>query len=189
MAYNFILVLSFKCMLNAMSYASSVDIVDSTYKLSVSRPAPQAHLKTYLKALLRHQERPDPRILALSWVESRIRPKVKRGDRGRACGIYQIHARYSYPYLRRKRGFAGWKEVNEHKAISRECARLENINYSVDSMIKLLKKMDARHLHPCHHNSGFYGKCNPWYKKRLNYWILYFSVQTALCKLPQKAFK
>ena len=186
MMHSFILALSFKCMINSMSYASSVDIVDSTWKIRVSRPAPQKQLKTYLKVLLSHKKDPDPRILALSWIESRIRPKIRRGDKGRACGIYQIHARSSYPYLRRKRGFVGWKETEQIKTISYECARLEKIKYSVDTMYKLLKKMDAKHLHPCHHNSGFYGTCNSWYKKRLDYWTLYFSVQIALCKLPEK---
>lgn len=189
MIHSFIFALSFKCMINAMSYASSVDIIDSTWKVKVSRPAPKGHLKTYLKTLLKHQERPDPRVLALSWIESRIRPKIRRGDRGRACGIYQIHARYSYPYLRRKRGFVGWNESEQRSAISRECNRLESIKYSVDTIHRLMKRMDARGLHPCHHNSGFYGTCNSWYKKRLNYWILYFSVQIALCSLPEKVLK
>lgn len=188
MLTNFIVALSFKCMLNAVTYASSIEL-DHSMQHHKTKPASTYHLNRYLQALLKEGSPLDPRLLALSWMESRIRPNIKVGDRGRACGIYQIHARYSYPYLRRKRGFNGWVESEQRRTISKECSRLKNINYSVDSMRKLLKRMDAKNLHPCHHNSGFYGTCNPWYKKRLNYWIMYFSVQKALCSLPKGILK
>lgn len=188
MMTNFILTLSLKCMLNAVSYASSVEL-DRSMQHNITKPTPTYQLEKYLTVLYKNDSILDPRLLALAWMESRIRPKIKDGDKGRACGMYQIHARYSYPYLRRKRGFNGWIESKQHKNISKECFRLKNINYSVESMRKLLNKMDAKNLHPCHHNSGFYGTCNSWYKKRLNYWIMYFSVQKVLCSLPKGIFK
>ena len=41
--------------------------------------------------------------------------------------------------------------------------------------------MDKKELHPCHHNSGFYGKCNTWYKERVTYWNNYFTFSKILC--------
>jgi len=123
----------------------------------------------------------DSRILAISWIESRIRPRIRRGDQGRACGMFQIHARYSYPLFRRRRGFVGWIEKEQSDVISRECRKLENIKYSVNTMERLLTMMDKRELHPCHHNSGFYGRCNTWYKQRLDFWISYFEIANLMC--------
>jgi hypothetical protein len=180
---NFIIILglSFQCMLDSMSYASSIHI-DPGWEFVQSKPTSQKQLKKFLKELVRvNEDYIDPRFLALSWIESRIRPSVKRGDRGKACGMFQIHARYSHPLFRRERGFVGWVESEEKPTIKRECRKLENIRYSVNTMQRLLVMMDRKDLHPCHHNSGFYGKCNTWYKKRLNYWITYFEVANFMC--------
>ena len=163
--------LSFQCMLDSMSYASSIHI-EPGWEFIQSRPTSKRQLKRFLKELVKEEEGyVDSRILALSWIESRIRPRVKRGDRGKACGMFQIHARYSHPLFRRKRGFVGWVESEQKPVIKKECHKLESISYSVNTMQKLLVMMDRRALHPCHHNSGFYGKCNTWYKQRLDYWI------------------
>ena len=176
-----ILGLSFQCMLNHMSYASSIHI-EPGWRMVQSRPTSDRQLKRFLRELTRDEtEYVDPRILALSWIESRIRPRINRGDRGKACGMFQIHARYSYPMFRRRRGFNGWVESEEQQTISRECRRLESIRYSVNTMERYLTKMDERGLHPCHHNSGFYGRCNTWYKQRVDYWTAYFEIANFMC--------
>ena len=176
-----ILGLSFQCMLDSLSYASSYHIAPG-WKFVQSRPTSQRQLKRYLRELTRiDSDQIDSRILALSWIESRIRPRVRRGDRGKACGMFQIHARYSYPMFRRRRGFNGWVEEEQQEEIGRECRRLESIRYSVNTMERYLSKMDERGLHPCHHNSGFYGKCNTWYKQRLDYWTTYFDLANFMC--------
>lgn len=176
-----ILGLSFQCMLNHMSYASSIHI-EPGWRMIQSRPTSERQLKRFLRELTRDEtEYVDPRILALSWIESRIRPRIRRGDRGKACGMFQIHARYSYPMFRRRRGFVGWVESEEQQTIGRECRRLESIRYSVNTMVRYLTKMDERGLHPCHHNSGFYGRCNTWYKQRVDYWTAYFEIANFMC--------
>lgn len=176
-----VLSLSFQCMLDTVSYASSVHIKPG-WEMNFYRPAPEKQLSRYLKRLMPPDTQyVDSRILAISWIESRIRPKIRRGDNGRACGMFQIHARYSYPMFRRRRGFIGWVEKEQKDKISRECRKLENISYSVNTMERLLKMMDKRDLHPCHHNSGFYGRCNTWYKQRLDFWISYFEIANLIC--------
>jgi hypothetical protein len=173
--------LSFQCMLNHMSYASSIHIRPG-WDVVQSRPASERQLKRFLRELTKNEEEYiDPRILALSWVESRIRPRVRRGDRGKACGMFQIHARYSYPMFRRRRGFNGWVEEEQKEVIGKECRKLESIRYSVKTVEKLLGMMDKRDLHPCHHNSGFYGRCNTWYKQRVDYWTAYFKFANFIC--------
>jgi hypothetical protein len=175
-----IMSLSFQCMLDTMSHASTYHI-EKGWKFIQSSPTPKRHLKRFLTHLTRDDDDIDSRVLALSWIESRLRPNIPRGDRGKACGMFQIHARYSYPMFRRKRGFVGWVEEDEKLTISRECQRLESIRYSVDTLERLLVLMDKKDLHPCHHNSGFYGKCNTWYKERLDYWISYFDLAKYVC--------
>ena len=176
-----IFTLSFQCMLNSLEAASRVEIKrDWSYVTTAS--ASHKHLKR----LLTHawdEESLDSRIFALSWLESRLRP-VKTGDRGRACGIFQIHARYSYPLFRRKRGFVGWEEASDEAKplIQSECRKLLNVKYSVGTMKRLLSMMDKRDLHACHHNSGFYGQCNTWYKERASFWISFFSISKWLCE-------
>ena len=48
--------------------------------------------------------------------------------------------------------------------------------------VYLLNIFDKKHKHPCHHNSGVYGKCNNWYKKRVDYWLTYFKISKLICK-------
>jgi hypothetical protein len=173
--------LSFQCMLNSLEVASRVEI-----KRDWSHVTTSSASKKHLRKLLTHawgEEGPDSRVFALSWLESRLRP-VRTGDRGKACGVFQIHARYSYPLFRRKRGFNGWEEKAEESKplIQRECRKLLNLKYSVDTMRRLLSMMDKRDLHACHHNSGFYGKCNTWYKERASFWISFFSISKWMCE-------
>lgn len=176
-----IFTLSFQCMLDTMSYASSV-YIKRGWEVQQYRPVSERKLKRYLKELMREDGGYiDSRILAISWIESRMIHNIRRGDRGKACGLFQIHARYSYPMFRRKRGFIGWVEEEQKEAISKECSKLENIRYSVNTMERYLKLMDKKDLHPCHHNSGFYGRCNTWYKRRLDYWISYFNLANFMC--------
>lgn len=180
---NFLIVLglSFQCMLDTVSYASSVHI-HRGWRFAQHRPTSERQLKLFVRELLKKDKTQiDSRILALSWIESRVRPRIHRGDKGKACGMFQIHARYSYPLFHRRRGFNGWVESEQGEKISGECSKLESISYSVNTMERLLKKMDKRDLHPCHHNSGFYGRCNTWYKQRLDYWITYFNFANLMC--------
>lgn len=175
-----------QCFLDAMSKASSTVIrppapKSEDWRFSTTRPAKRSRLKFLLKHMKEEDGSIDSRLLALSWMESRMRIGVTRGDRGKACGIFQIHARYSYPMFRRKRGFVGWVESEEANTISAECRRLERTAYSISTMRKYLGFMDHRELHPCHHNSGHLGQCNTWYKQRLNYWLNYFNTHQVLC--------
>ena len=84
----------------------------------------------------------------------------------------------------RKRGFVDWNEkhpINRVK-ILKECNKLSNVNYSINTMNKFIDLMDDKGLHPCHHNSGFYGKCNTWYKQRINILVSYFEIAKLMCK-------
>ena len=128
----------------------------------------------------------DSRIIAISYVESRLNVNIHSGDKGKACGTFQIHARYSYPMFRRKRGFVNWKEKENKIKIKSECKKLKRVKYSVKTMKKLLYMMDKRDLHPCHHNSGFYGKCNTWYKQRIDFIYNYLETSKVLCKNNSK---
>lgn len=175
-----------ECMLDAMTEASATAIRPPAprtkeWRFSETRPAKRGRLKFLLKHMTEENGSIDSRLLALSWMESRMRIGVVRGDRGKACGIFQIHARYSYPMFSRKRGFMDWVEKNEGRAIREECRRLERTKYSITTMRKYLGFMDRRDLHPCHHNSGHLGKCNTWYKQRLDYWLSYFNTHQVLC--------
>lgn len=172
--------LSFQCFVGQMSTSSKVEIKKPFKIFQYKKGESEKNLSKFLKEVWDGGDL-DVRILALSWIESRLRVRVRRGDGGRACGIFQIHARYSYPMFHRKKGFVGWKESEQTEKIGEECSKLENVKYSVRTVKKLLKSMDKKKLHPCHHNSGFYGKCNTWYKERLEYWILYFSLSKVLC--------
>lgn len=172
-------------MLNTVKHASSVEIT-KPWKFHYSTSTSELQLERFLNALVVKPNDLDPRILALSWVESRIRPNIRRGDRGRACGTFQIHARYSYPMFTRPKGFVGWNELDGYHSVKQECKRLENIRYSIKIMKKYLSLMDKKKLHPCHHNSGFYRKCNPWYKKRLDYWTSFFYFAKTACSIKTK---
>lgn len=180
---NLILVfsLSFQCMLNTLTVASKTQITPG-WKFHFYKPAPKKDLNRFLRAVLTSSGgKLDTRLLALSMNESGARINIRRGDKGKACGVYQIHARFSYPLFRRKNGFNGWVENKNKRLIERECRKLQSATYSVSTMKRLLSKMDAKKLHPCHHNSGFYGKCNTWYKKRLDYWLAYFYIAKQIC--------
>jgi len=124
----------------------------------------------------------DVRVLALSWVESRLRLNISRGDKGKACGTFQIHARHSYPLFHRKRGYVGWEESENTLEIQKECRKLEKLSYSIDTLNRLLTMMDKKDLHICHHNSGFYGKCSSFYKHRVDYWVTYYSIAKNFCE-------
>lgn len=74
----------------------------------------------------------------------------------------------------------GWVEKNEREAIKSECTRLKSLDYSADTVHRLLSFFDKRDLPPCHHNSGF-GRCDSWYEERLDFWVAYFATHKLLC--------
>ena len=180
--------LNINCFLEAMEFASKTELYENKQnskelKLKFYKPTKKKHLKMFLKQVLKNNKL-DERILTLSWMESRMRPFVKRGDKGKACGTFQIHARHSYPMFRRKLGYRNWnpKESRNAMYINAECRRLEKLSYSVNTLKKYLKIFDKKKLHICHHNSGAYAKCNNWYKKRVDYWLTYFKMSKLICK-------
>lgn len=183
MITSFILALSLQCFVEHVQFLSSIEI-QKGYKVSKYKPVKRKKAERMIKIWNKVSEDQDVRILSLAWMESRLRPWSRRGDRGKACGIHQIHARYSYPLFRRKRGFNGWddKTLTSKNLISRECAKLEVSRYSMNTMEKLLDIMDDRNLHPCHHNSGVYAKCNSWYKARLNIVTMYLYLAKEICE-------
>lgn len=175
--------LSSQCFVSQMQWASKVEIV-KPFKLFVSsRGADKRFLKKLYKLASDQDSKVDSRYFALAWMESRLRPFPRSGDKGKACGIYQIHSRHSYPMFHRKRGYVGWNEKDKENRIliSRECSKLRDVTYSVDTLSKILKIHDKKEKHPCHHNSGVYGKCHTWYKKRLDFWMSYFQVSKFIC--------
>jgi len=173
--------LNFSCYLNHLKTASSMEITKQN-KILKAKPANIKHL-TFLLKKTWNNGKPNSTILALSWLESRLRPFVKRGDKGQACGTFQIHARHSYPMFRRKSGYKNWlpKAPKNAMFINKECRRLESLQYSINTLNKYLRIFKKHKKHPCHHNSGIYGKCNTWYKKRLDMWITYFEVSKLIC--------
>ena len=172
-------------MLDAMENASRVEIKKG-FVIAEHSPEKRSKLKNILEASMNNNAI-DSRIFALSWIETRMRLNTRNGDKGKACGIFQIHARYSYPMFRRKYGFRNWKESNNKNEIKYECNKLKKVKYSVNTLNKLLKIFDKRKLHVCHHNSGIYGKCNTWYKKRVEFFLNYFNHNKVLCSNNMKA--
>ena len=167
-------------MLTTLENASGIEI-KKNFKIIQTYPEKRKNLKKILNQVWNNNDL-DSRVVALSWIESRLRAKSRNGDSGKACGIFQIHARYSYPMFRRKGGFRNWKEKDNKKLIDKECNRLKNIKYSVRTLKKYLKIFKNKKLHVCHHNSGIYGKCNTWYKKRVNFLVEYFNINKFVCK-------
>lgn len=173
--------LSTQCVVEHLHYASGVEIV-KPFKIKTSKlRASKRHLTRLYSLVLKEHGSYDPRYFALAWMESRLRPNIRRGDKGKACGIFQIHARYSYPMFRRKRGFNGWDEHLERLEVARECAKLDQLPYSVETLSHYLELFDDRDLPSCHHNSGIKGNCNEWYEARVNYWESYFSFVGFMC--------
>ena len=168
-----------------MENASGVEIKKG-FVISKTIPEKRNKLNKILNASIKNNDI-DVRIFALSWVETRMRSNTKNGDQGKACGIFQIHARYSYPMFRRKYGFKNWKESKNKHKIKYECNKLRKVKYSVNTLNKYLKLFDKRKLHVCHHNSGIYGKCNKWYKKRVEFFVNYFNFSKVLCSNNMKA--
>lgn len=166
MSYVLIMSIFTQCMVMDVHKLSGIEI---TKEGSVMyRKAPPKQIRRLVETWVKKSPELDVRLLSLAWMESRLRTYSKRGDRGKACGLYQIHARHSYPLFRRRGGYRDWKE-NEHKReIALECAKLEGLDYSMDTMRRLLGLIDRKDRHPCHHNSGIYGKCDSWYKERLD---------------------
>jgi hypothetical protein len=171
--------LSLQCMVTYVQEASRTEILKG-WKYYRGRPTSSSRALRLLKYMEEDGDI-DTRLLALSWIEGRLRTGVKRGDRGRACGIFQIHARHSYPMFSRKRGYVDWDEKESKHLIERECRQLEHTKYSITTMNRYLDYMDRRDLHPCHHNSGPKGKCNTWYKQRLDFWIGFFEIAKIAC--------
>ena len=168
-----------------MENASGVEIKKG-FVISKTVPEKRNKLKKILTASIKNND-VDSRIFALSWVETRMRSNTRNGDQGKACGIFQIHARYSYPMFRRKYGFRNWEESKNKNKIKYECNKLRKVKYSVNTLNKYLKLFDKRNLHVCHHNSGIYGKCNKWYKKRVEFFLNYFNFSKVLCSNNMKS--
>lgn len=174
-------------MLDSLHFASSVELKQN--KIYTYKPAKRKNLSKLLNAIYTNNNGLlDGRYLSIALNESRGRINVHRGDKGRACGVFQIHARYSYPsyQLKTYKQRLAWKKNPNPIKIYQECKNLTKLNYSVKVMKFYLKMMDKRKKHACHHNTGIYSKyCNPWYKKRINIWNAYFSVNNFICKLKQ----
>ena len=122
-------------MLNAMENASSVEIKKG-FVIAEHSPEKRSKLKNILIASMSNNDI-DSRIFALSWIETRMRTNTRNGDQGKACGIFQIHARYSYPMFRRKYGFnaslSSFKDFNKIKYIE---YIFDNIKYLKDFIYK-----------------------------------------------------
>ena len=178
MSYLLILSLSFQCLLDGLQQASRVNILPK-WKFVYSRPAEYGDQLRFLQHAWEDAET-DPRILALAWMESRIRPTIHKGDNGKACGVFQIHARYSYPAFTRGH-WNNWNPEEHKEAIQKECVKLKHPKYAVQVMRKFLHLFDEEDLHSCHHQSGIRGPCNDWYKQRLDYWITFFQYKLVTC--------
>jgi len=176
--------LSMQCIVQSTINLSKVEIKPGFEFIEV-RPAKENRIKKLVKYSWEDDDI-DSRILALSYIESRLRINTRSGDQGKACGTFQIHARYSYPMFRRKKGFLGWKESENTKLVSKECNKLRNVKYSVKTMKKYLKLFDKRKKHACHHNSGLKGKCNNWYKERVDFLVFYFNANKLNCLSTKK---
>lgn len=179
--------LSMQCMIQSAINLSKVEIKPGLDFIEV-RPAKENRIKKLVKYSWEDNDI-DARILALSYIESRLRINTRSGDNGKACGTFQIHARYSYPMFRRKKGFVNWKESENVSIVNKECLKLRNVKYSIKTMKKYLKLFDKKKKHACHHNSGIYGKCNSWYKKRVDFLVLYFNASKINCLNNNKPIK
>jgi len=179
--------LSIQCMIQSTINLSKVEIRPGLNFIEV-KPAKENRIKKLVKYAWENNDI-DARILALSYIESRLRINTRTGDNGKACGTFQIHARYSYPMFRRKKGFVNWKESENISVVNNECLKLRNVKYSIKTMKKYLKLFDKKKKHACHHNSGIYGKCNSWYKKRVDFLVLYFNASKINCLNNNKPIK
>ena len=176
------LAVSSQCFVDRLEWASRIEIT-KPFEVNVSvKKSNRRFLKRLYSLALKEEEGDlDARYFALAWMESRLRPFPPVGDGGRACGIFQIHARHSYPLFRRRGGYKGWREKDNKLAVKMECAKLRGVSYAVDTMSRLLDIFDKKGAHACHHNSGVYGDCNPWYEERLNFWLAYFEMSKLIC--------
>jgi len=179
MMYLLPVFLSLSCFLSKLEWASRVEI-EKPFELVEVGGQPDVDYLTRLYEASHKEGELDVRVLALAWMETRLKSRHSIGDSGRACGPFQIHARYSYPLFRRKNGAVGWVEKNERETIQVECGRLKRLDYSADTVHRLLDYFDHRQMPPCHHNSGF-GRCDSWYEERLDFWVTYFQTQKLLC--------
>ncbi len=170
-----ILSLVFQCMVDQVHHLSGVEILKDRI-VHHGRKTKKSDIEKLLKST-----DSDSRLLSIIYLETRLRARSRRGDRGKACGVFQIHARHSYPLFSRKRGYVGWEESENQTYIQKECSKLEKVDYSIKTMGKLISMMDRKKLHVCHHNSGFYGKCNTWYKKRVDLIVTYLELSKILC--------
>ena len=160
-----------QCMVSNVQKWSGIEIVksDKAHDLKPARSADKRQCERLINTWTDTSPELDVRLLSLAYMESRLRTYAKRGDKGKACGVYQIHARHSFPLFRRKRGYVDWKEDENQREIQLECARLERLSYSMETAKRLLGLIDKKDKHACHHNSGIYAKrCNAWYKYRLD---------------------
>lgn len=105
-------------------------------------------------------------LLSIAWVESRFKKNIKRGDSGRACGQFQMHARFSYPLFVRK-SWVNWSEKAFKKEIEKECRNLESLKYGAYQTKKMVDILKSKNLPLCNYNSGIKGKCSKKYEKSI----------------------
>ena len=75
-----------QCFLESASLASKVEIVKPFKILRGKRGTSRRFLqRLYKEVSKRNGGSIDPRFFALAWMESRLRPRPRIGDRGRAC--------------------------------------------------------------------------------------------------------
>lgn len=126
-------------------------------------------------------------LLSLGWIESRLKKRVKRGDKGRACGQWQMHARLSYPQFVRK----SWRNWNEKKfsfQIEKECKRLEKIKYASIQTKKYIALIKKRKKHMCHYNSGIGSKCSKRYKNKFDAIHKAFTDSVFVCSIKSYVY-
>lgn len=127
-------------------------------------------------------------LLSLGWIETRLKSKVKRGDNGRACGQWQMHARLSYPQFVRR----SWKDWDEKKfslQIKKECKRLEKIKYASRQTKKYIAMIKKRKKHMCHYNSGIGSKCSSLYRKKFDAIYKVFATANSVCKIKSYSYE
>ena len=110
---------------------------------------------------------PDVDLLSIAWIESRFKKGIKRGDNKKACGLWQMHARFSYPMFVRK-SWSGWSEKKFKLSIQKECKRLEVVEYGAMQTKKYISYLKSKGKHLCHYNSGIKGKCSKKYRKKFD---------------------
>lgn len=149
-----------------MAY-SSADISGSSFVFYDNTVSERHAEKIFEVAYEEDYEELDLDLLSIAWIESRFKRNIRRGDRRRACGLWQMHARFSYPMFVRK-SWANWSEDRFKTQIDKECRKLETITYGAKQTKKYITHIKSRGKHLCHYNSGVGGKCSRKYRKKFD---------------------